>query len=50
VERDELRGIATDPDDENVFLVKDFFALTRVLTPLLTSVCNSEYCTSPAIY
>ena len=42
VEQDELRGIATDPDEENVFIVQDFFALTRVLTPLLTSVCNRE--------
>ena len=43
IEEEELRGIATDPDDDNVFIVKDFYALTKVLTPLLTSVCNREY-------
>ncbi|KAK2165643.1 hypothetical protein LSH36_47g02029 [Paralvinella palmiformis] len=42
IEEEELRGIATDPDDDNVFIVKDFYALTKVLTPLLTSVCNRE--------
>jgi collagen type VI alpha len=37
----ELKGIATDPDEENVYIVKDFNALLGILGPLLTGTCNT---------
>ena len=39
----ELRGITTDPDDVNVFTVRDFNALTGILNGLLDGVCNSMF-------
>lgn len=42
VEEEELRGIASDPDEANVFLVKDFLALTGIIGPMLEAICNSQ--------
>ena len=42
VGRSELRGIATDPDDLNVYLVRDFHALGGILPNLLIGICNSK--------
>lgn len=39
----ELKGIATDPDDKNVYTVKDFNALTGIIETLLNDVCNGEF-------
>ena len=38
----ELRGMATDPDSKNVYTVKDFNALTGIISNLLNDVCNGK--------
>ena len=38
----ELKGIATDPDDESVFIVKDFNALTGTVDKMLKNLCNGQ--------
>ena len=38
----ELKGIATDPDDESVFVVKDFNALTGTVEKMLKNLCNGQ--------
>ena len=38
----ELNGIASDPDSENVYHVRDFDALTSILNPLIIESCNGE--------
>ena len=39
----ELKGIASDPDEQNVYQVRDFNALAGILTPLIRESCNSEF-------
>ncbi len=38
----ELEGIATDPDEENVFMVNDFDALPGIVNSLLAKTCNCK--------
>ena len=42
VEEAELRGIATDPDQSNVYVVRDFNALTGIVYPMLAGICNGK--------
>ena len=39
----ELRGIASDPDDQNLISLNNFTMLPTLLQGLLASVCNSKY-------
>ena len=39
----EVRGIASDPDDRNVFNAPDFLNLNNFTDALVQAVCNSEY-------
>lgn len=43
IEVTELNGMASDPDSSNVYVVKDFYALTRIMVDLLNGICNSKY-------
>ena len=38
----ELNGIATDPDDKSVIIVKDFNALTGTIGSMLDNICNGQ--------
>ena len=38
----ELEGIASDPDEANVFVVSDFNSLSNVIVPILEGTCNSK--------
>ncbi len=38
----ELRAMASDPDDSNLYNLDDFSGLQNIMTSLLTTVCNSE--------
>ena len=40
--RSELSGIATDPDELNLYFVRDFHALRGILPNLLLGICNSK--------
>ena len=40
-----MRGIASDPDDRNVFNAPDFLNLNNFTDALVQAVCNSEYAT-----
>ena len=40
IEVSELNGMATDPDAANVYVVKDFYALSRIMVDLLNGICN----------
>ena len=40
--QNELRGIASDPDEENVINVNDFGDLYNITTVLLDAVCNGN--------
>ena len=42
IEMSELEGIATDPDESNVYVVRDFYALSRIMVDLLGGICNSK--------
>ncbi len=38
----ELRAMASDPDDSNLYNLDDFSGLQNVTSSLLTTVCNSQ--------
>lgn len=40
-DENELKEIATDPDDVYVFNVQDFNLLTNIVDPLTNNLCNS---------
>ena len=40
VRQTELQGIASDPDDVNLFGVRDFNALLSIKTQLTSTICN----------
>ncbi len=42
--RQELRALATDPDERNMFNVQNFAALYNLTDNLVAAVCNSESC------
>ena len=39
----EMRGIASDPDSETVFIVPDYESLSGIIAPLVNAVCNGKY-------
>lgn len=39
----ELKGIATDPDAENVFITPSFDQLPGIMDSLLDKMCNSKF-------
>lgn len=46
IDHNELNGIASDPDSENVFLIQDFTeeSFASVLEPLVRETCGRKYC------
>ena len=48
--REELRALASDPDEYNVFNVNNFTALYGITDNIVAAVCNSEFHSDVEIY